>query len=218
MTYERLSITTPPNSSRALGSSRPTMAPKRKPERKTGIHTLNEAPPSKKTKTSQTIPKATGLHTLEGLEAKPKVQPSKVSSKKGLHTLANVSVGHNFAKHKRGGRSFATDDEDDGDYVEDEATLDSDDDDLGPGEPNDAPGTKESNDVHGAREHETDTEGLRLGTRSQTKEVIRHREATRAKLMFLEQLSKRTDTATEKAIDTDDSGVGAVDKERDAGV
>jgi hypothetical protein len=194
------------------------MAPKRKPERKTGIHTLDGTPPSKKTKTTQMTPKATGLHTLAGSDTNSRAQPSRVSSKKGLHTLADVSGGHKSTKSSRGGRSLATDDEDDGDYVEDKATLESDDDDLVPGASNDAPGTEASNDIPSPREHQTDTEGLRLGTRSQSKEVIRHREATRAKLMFLERLSRGTHKAAENAIDADDSEVGAVDKERDAGV
>lgn len=194
------------------------MAPKRKPERKTGIHTVDEAPLSKKTKTSQKKPKATGLHNLADSEAKPKVQPSRVSSKKGMHTLANVSGGYNSTKSSRDGRSLATADEDDSDYVEDGATLESDDDDLGPGVSNAAPDTKKSSDVHGAREHRTNTEGSRLETRSHSKELIRHREATRAKSMFLERLSKGTDKVAEKAIDADDGEVVAVDKERSASV
>jgi hypothetical protein len=193
------------------------MAPKRKPEHKTGVYTLDGTPLSKKAKTTQATPKATGLHTFAGSDAKPKAQPSKVSSKKGLHALVNVSGSRDSTKRSLGGRSLTVDEEDDGEYVEDGATLESDDDDLCLGVSNDAPGIKESNDVHSAREHQIDTEGLRLGTRSHSKEVTRHREATRAKLMFLERLSQGTDKAAEKAIDADDSEVGAADKEHDAG-
>jgi hypothetical protein len=196
----------------------PTIALERNLERKTGIHTIDETPPSKKTKTTQMTPQATGLHTLASSDTNPRAQPSKVSSKKGLHTLADVSDGHNSTRRSLGGSSLATNDEDDGDYVEDGAKLESDDDDLVPGVSNGAPGTKESNDVHSPREHQIGTEGLRLGTKSQSKEVIRHREATRAKLMFLERLSQGTDKAVGKAIDAGDGGNGAADEERDTGV
>lgn len=78
-----------------IGSFTLTMAPKRKLERKTGVHTLGDTPPSKKTKTTRTTPKATGLHSLAGSETKSKAWSRKPAPKKGSHTLANVSVGHN---------------------------------------------------------------------------------------------------------------------------
>ena len=169
------------------------MAPKRKSERKTGIHTLDDTPPSKKAKTTQSTPKANGLHTLADSSAVPKAQPSKVASKKGVHTLANGNVSLGSAKPSRGGRSHSTDDEDDGDYVEDGATLQSDDDDLDAELSKDAPRAKGSNNIRDASENRIDTEGLKLETRSQSKAAIRHEEATRAKLMFLERLSRGTE-------------------------
>jgi hypothetical protein len=196
-----------------IDSFNPTMAPKRKLERKTGIHTLGGAPPSKKIKTTQTTPKATGVHTLAGSNAKSKAQPSKAAPKRGLHTLADASVGHEPTRPGRGERSFTADNENDGDYVEDGTTLDSDDDDLGPDVSNDAQGTKESNDVHDTREHQVNTEGLRLGTRSQSKAAVRHEEATRAKLMFLERLSRGTGRKVEKGVEADDGGADGVSKD-----
>ena len=182
------------------------MAPKRKPERKTGVHTLDGAPPSKKVKTMQTTPKRIGVHTLAGSNAESKAQPSKVAPKRGLHTLADASFGHESARPSRGERSFTADDEYDGDHVEDGTTLDSDDDDLGPELSSEAQGTKESNDVHDAREHRINIEGFRLGTRSQSKAAVHHEEATRAKLMFLERLSRGTRKEEEKGVEADGGG------------
>lgn len=192
------------------------MAPKRKPERKTGIHTLDDTRPSKKVKTTQTTPKATGLQTLAGSNAKSKAKPSNVTPKKGVHTLANVNVSPGSTKPKRGGRSHSSDDEDDGDYVEDGTTLGSDDDDLRPESSNDASGTITSNETHNA--HQVDSKGLRLQTGSQSKAESRHEEATRAKLMFLQRLSRGKDKAVEKVVEAGGSGTDGVDKERDAEV
>ena len=94
------------------------MAPKRKLKRKTGIHTLSDTPPSKKAKTTRSTPKATGLHTLAGSDTKSKAYPSEAAPKKGLHTLANVSDGHNSTNTSRGRMSHSADDQDDGDDKE----------------------------------------------------------------------------------------------------
>lgn len=133
------------------------MAPKRKPERETAIHTLNGNPPNTKAKTKEKTPKATGEHTLAGSNAKSGAQPSKAAPKKEVHTLANASVRRDSTRLSRGGRSHSADEEDDGDYVEDGTTLDSDDDDLGPELSDDAEGSKESNGSHDAREHQVNT-------------------------------------------------------------
>lgn len=194
------------------------MAPKRKLKRKTGIHTLSDTPPSKKAKTTRSTPKATGLHTLAGSDTKSKAYPSEAAPKKGLHTLANVSDGHNSTNTSRGRMSHSADDQDDGDYVEDGAPPDSDEDDLALGSSTDAYGTEELNNIHEARENQVDTETLRLETRSQSQAAVRHAEATRAKLMFLERLSKGTGKAAEKGVEAGDSGADGVDKERGAEV
>ncbi|GAB7332041.1 hypothetical protein MBLNU13_g03936t1 [Cladosporium sp. NU13] len=99
------------------------MAPKRKPERKTGIHILDDTPPSS--------------------NAEFQAQPSKAAPKTRLHTLANASRGRNNTGYSRSGRSV-TADEDDSDYVEYGATLGSDNDGPAPELSNDAPGTIES--------------------------------------------------------------------------
>lgn len=210
------SLTPLHHSKRVADYFNPTMAPKRKPERKTGIHTLDDAPPSKKAKTTQTTPKASGLHTLAGSNAKSKAKPSKATPKKGVHTLANVNVSPGPTKPKSGGRFHSSDDEDDGDYIEDGTTLGSDDDDLRPELSNDAPGTTASNDTHNARQ--VVSEGLRLQTRSQSRAAVRHEEATRAKLMFLERLSRGTEKAVDKGVKADDRRTDEVDKERDTEV
>lgn len=195
-------------------SNNPTMAPKRKAERKTGIHTLGDTPPSKKTKTTRTAPKANGLHTLTGSQTKSEARSSKAAPKQGLHTLADVSFGNKSTNSSCSGTSHIAEDEHDGDYVEDGATLDSDEDDLALGSSTDAHGTKGSNEIHEARERQVDTEGLKLGTRSQSHAAICHEEATRAKLMFLERLSRDTDKAVGKCVEAADSGTGGADGER----
>lgn len=213
-----ISVTPLHHFSRVADSFNPTMAPKRKPERKTGIHTLDDTPPSKKAKTTQTTPKATGLHTFAGSNAKPKANPSNGIPKKGVHTLANVNVDVSLGstKPKRGGRSQSSDIEDGGEYVEDGTTLGSDDDDLRPELSRNAPGTIASNDTQNA--HQGDSEGVRLQTRSQSQAATRHGEATRAKLMILKRLSRGTEKAVEKGLEADDRSIDGVDKERDAEV
>ena len=146
-----------------------------------------------------------------------KANPSnKATPKKGVHTLASVSVGHDSTVSSRGGTSRSVDDEDDGDYVEDGATPESDDDDdhsLGAELLNDALIVDQSNDIHDARENQVDAEGSRLGTRSQSEAAIRHEEATRAKLMFLERLSRGKDKTADKGVEVGGNGTAAVDRD-----
>lgn len=189
------------------------MAPKRKAERKTGIDTLDGTPPNEKSKTTQATLKATGLHTLAGSNTRSKAQSSKAAQKKGLHTLSDLSVPRNSTNSGHGGRSHTADDEHDGDYVEDGASLGSDDEDLVPALSHDAHGTEGLNKIYDACEHQVDTEDLRLGTRSQSKAAVRHEEATRAMLMFLEQLSRGTDKAAGKVVEAEDSAKDRVGKE-----
>jgi len=189
------------------------MAPKRKLERKTGIHTLDDTP-SKRAKTKQTPPKATGLHTLVGSDAKPRGQSTTAVPKKTLRTLADLGPSRHPARLSRGGRLHGADDEDDDDYVEDGATLDSEDENLIPGLSSDARGTKEPKDSHDAGEDQIDTEGLKLETRSQSKAAARHEKATRAKFIFLERLSRSTGKVVEKGAEADDNWTDGVDKER----
>lgn len=59
---------------------------------------------------------------------------------------------------------------------------------------------------------------MKSETRSQSQAAVRHAEATRAKFMFLERLSKGTGKAAEEGVEAVDSGTGGVDKERDAQV
>lgn len=132
--------------------------------------------------------------------------------------MADASVGHESTRPGRGERSFTADDDNDGDYVEDGNTLDSDDDDLGPELSNNVQGTKKSNDVHDAREHQVDTKGLRFGTRSQSKAAVRHEEAIRAKLMFLERLPRGPGKAAEEGVKADGGGFDGVGKDLDAEV
>lgn len=155
-------------------------------------------------------------YTLAGSNAESKAKPSKVTPNKGVYTLANVNVSPGSTKHKRGGRRRSSDDEDDGDYVENGTTLGSDDELLRPQMSKDAPGTIASNDTHNA--HQVYLEGLRLQTRSQSQAAVRHEEATRAKLMFLERLSRGTKKAVEKGVEADDKRIDGMDKERDAEV
>lgn len=195
------------------------MAPKRKPERKAGIHTLDGTPPSKKAKTAQATPKATGVHTLADSNTQSKATPSNVVSKKELHALANVRGDHDSPTLNRGEKSLAAhNDEDDGDYVEDGATLDPDDGGLGHGLSNDAQVRKELNNIHDARDHQVDAEGLRLTTRSQSKAAIRHKDATRAKLTFLARLSRGTEKTAGKVVEAEDSGTDGMGKEPGAEV
>lgn len=168
-----------------------SMAPKRKAERKTGIHTL-EGAQSKKSKTTPTTPRAAGLHNLTSSDAKSRAQSSKVSSRKKTHTLADMSMG-------RGGtrRRMSRNDEDE-EYVEEGFTLDCDQEGRDDGDDipdlsrdakalaDDAGDGSRVNDTSG---NQTNTTDQTLGIRSQRKAAVRHEEATRAKSMFLDRLS-----------------------------
>ena len=59
---------------------------------------------------------------------------------------------------------------------------------------------------------------MRLQTRSQSQAAARHGEATRAKLMFLERLSRGSEKEVEEGLEADDRSIDGVDKERDAEV
>ena len=73
-----------------------------------------------------------------------------MTPKQGVHTLADESVGLGSRKHNREGTPLTAVGEDDSDYVEDGATLESDNDDLALELSNDAPGTIASSDAHNA--------------------------------------------------------------------
>jgi hypothetical protein len=148
--------------------------------------------------------------------AKSRAQSGSVTPEKTLYTLADTSHGRNPARLTRG-RSYITDDNDDGndeDYIEDEVTLDCDDEALAPDLSNDACGSRESSHTQDTSEHQT-TAVESIGTRSQSQAATRHEEATRAKLLFLERLSHGAAKTAEEVGRAGDAGPGGAGKEGD---
>ena len=188
------------------------MAPKRKPERKTGIHYLN-GPPNKKAKTTQTAPRVTGLHTLAG-NAESRAQSRKATPENKVHTWVNVSLDRSSTKSSNVKRFYNTDHDvnDDHDYVENGSTSD-DDGNLCPGSLSGVRVTSDGSQTRDAGEHQTTVVDRATGTRSQTKAAIRHEEATRAKFMFLDRLSRSTEQTLQQDEEAGDNGADEVGKE-----